>query len=142
MAFDALPSSWLASLQNNNLGGNNLIYEESEDAYYIQHGADSVRKKLGKPDADYQLILAPTPSYIHIPTLGCNIRVYTDDSAGQWYGDIQITGVQSIRDTSGHAFLANRIRGSFDVTVECKSYKYLYIDNTHTWGGMFFVRYL
>lgn len=36
---------------NNNLtsglGGNKLIYSESEDAYYIQHGADAVRKKLG-----------------------------------------------------------------------------------------------
>ena len=29
------------------LGGNKLIYSESEDAYYIQHGADAVRKKLG-----------------------------------------------------------------------------------------------
>lgn len=38
-------------LLNNNLtsglGGNKLIYNESEDAYYIQHGADAVRKKLG-----------------------------------------------------------------------------------------------
>lgn len=32
---------------NDNLGGNNLYYNESEDAYYIQHGADSVPKKLG-----------------------------------------------------------------------------------------------
>ena len=32
---------------NNNLGGNQLIYNEGEDAYYIQHGADSVPKKLG-----------------------------------------------------------------------------------------------
>lgn len=31
-------------------GGNNLIYNESEDAYYIQHGADSVPKKLGKAE--------------------------------------------------------------------------------------------
>lgn len=32
---------------NNNLGGNTLIYNESEDAYYIQHGADTGLKKLG-----------------------------------------------------------------------------------------------
>ena len=29
------------------MGGNSLIYNESEDAYYIQHGADAVPKKLG-----------------------------------------------------------------------------------------------
>ena len=34
------------------LGGNKLIYNESEDAYYIQHGADAALKKLGDPDAD------------------------------------------------------------------------------------------
>ena len=38
----------------NNLGGNNLIYNESEDAYYIQHGADSALKKLGS-GGDYEL---------------------------------------------------------------------------------------
>lgn len=32
---------------NTNLGDNILTYNESEDAYYIQHGADSVPKKLG-----------------------------------------------------------------------------------------------
>lgn len=32
---------------NQNLGGNILSYNESEDAYYIQYGADSVPKKLG-----------------------------------------------------------------------------------------------
>ncbi len=31
-------------------GGNILTYNESEDAYYIQHGADSVPKKLGSVD--------------------------------------------------------------------------------------------
>lgn len=35
---------------SSDLGGNQLIYNESEDAYYIQHaGADSGLKKLGKP---------------------------------------------------------------------------------------------
>lgn len=34
-------------LNDNILGGNSLIYNESEDAYYIQHGADAVPKKLG-----------------------------------------------------------------------------------------------
>lgn len=32
---------------NQNLGGNILSYNESEDSYYIQYGADSVPKKLG-----------------------------------------------------------------------------------------------
>lgn len=32
---------------NDNINGNILTYNESEDAYYIQHGADSVPKKLG-----------------------------------------------------------------------------------------------
>ena len=35
------------ALLNDNLNGNILTYNESEDAYYIQHGADSVPKKLG-----------------------------------------------------------------------------------------------
>lgn len=34
---------------NKNMGGNILTYNESEDAYYIQYGADSVPKKLGEP---------------------------------------------------------------------------------------------
>ena len=33
---------------NDNINGNILTYNESEDAYYIQHGADAVPKKLGK----------------------------------------------------------------------------------------------
>ena len=32
---------------NDNINGNILTYNESEDAYYIQHGADAVPKKLG-----------------------------------------------------------------------------------------------
>ena len=32
---------------NDSLGGNHLLYNEGEDAYYIQHGADAVPKKLG-----------------------------------------------------------------------------------------------
>jgi hypothetical protein len=32
---------------NSNMGGNILTYNEGEDAYYIQHGADSAPKKLG-----------------------------------------------------------------------------------------------
>lgn len=35
---------------NGSLGGNKLTYNKSEDAYYIQWGADSVPKKLGSPD--------------------------------------------------------------------------------------------
>ena len=35
------------AMLNNNLNGNILTYNESEDAYYIQHGADAVPKKLG-----------------------------------------------------------------------------------------------
>lgn len=38
---------------NQNLGGNILTYNESEDAYYIQYGADSVPKKLGEPKIYY-----------------------------------------------------------------------------------------
>lgn len=41
---------------NNNLGGNKLIYNESEDAYYIQNaGADTVPKKLGKSSPNMYL---------------------------------------------------------------------------------------
>lgn len=42
----ALALKEMFSTLNDNLGGNNLYYNESEDAYYIQHGADSVPKKL------------------------------------------------------------------------------------------------
>ena len=38
----------LVSALNDNINGNILTYNESEDAYYIQHGADAVPKKLGK----------------------------------------------------------------------------------------------
>lgn len=47
---------------NSNLGGNQLIYNESEDAYYIQNaGADTGLKKLGEPKIhihyDYQSMI-------------------------------------------------------------------------------------
>lgn len=35
---------------NDNINGNILTYNESEDAYYIQHGADAVPKKLGSQE--------------------------------------------------------------------------------------------
>lgn len=41
---------------NSNLGGNQLIYNESEDAYYIQNaGADTGLKKLGNSSPDMYL---------------------------------------------------------------------------------------
>lgn len=43
---------------NTDLGGNSLIYNESEDAYYIRHGADAVPKKLGKIN-EFGLISLP-----------------------------------------------------------------------------------
>lgn len=54
---------------NQNLGGNILSYNESEDAYYIQYGADSVPKKLGSPEpmtlTGY--LLANRGAYIRVP---------------------------------------------------------------------------
>ena len=46
LSFSFLPPALL----NNNLGGNILTYNESEDAYYVQHGADAVPKKLGSQE--------------------------------------------------------------------------------------------
>ena len=43
---------------NNNLGGNIITYNESEDAYYIQHGADSVPKKLGKSSGQVEFVVS------------------------------------------------------------------------------------
>ena len=42
---------------NSNIGGNIITYNESEDAYYIQHGADAVPKKLGSPTPEDVKIL-------------------------------------------------------------------------------------
>ena len=42
---------------NSNIGGNIITYKESEDAYYIQHGADAVPKKLGSPTPEDVKIL-------------------------------------------------------------------------------------
>lgn len=45
-ALYSLPFFYFSEL-NDNINGNILTYNESEDAYYIQHGADAVPKKLG-----------------------------------------------------------------------------------------------
>ncbi len=45
---------------NSSLGGNNLIYNESEDAYYIQHGADAALKKLGSGTLKKKIVLEHT----------------------------------------------------------------------------------
>ncbi len=42
------------------LGGNNLIYNESEDTYYIQHGADAALKKLGSSTLKKKIVLGHT----------------------------------------------------------------------------------
>ncbi len=47
---------------NSSLGGNNLIYNESEDAYYIQHGADAALKKLGSGGIEIKAVLKGTGS--------------------------------------------------------------------------------
>lgn len=46
-AAGALAVQEMFGALNDNLGDNILTYNESEDAYYIQHGADAVPKKLG-----------------------------------------------------------------------------------------------
>ncbi len=45
---------------NSSLGGNNLIYNESEDTYYIQHGADAALKKLGSGTLKKKIVLEHT----------------------------------------------------------------------------------
>ena len=63
-AVDALNNKLMSGL-----GGNNLIYNESEDAYYIQHGADAALKKLGKGE-------------IIIPSMSCGIGGNATASSG------------------------------------------------------------
>lgn len=53
---------------NNSLGGNILSYNESEDAYYIQHGADSVPKKLGSDNSELKYI-GTTNSTINVTNI-------------------------------------------------------------------------
>lgn len=55
-----------------NLGGNILSYNESEDSYYIQYGADSVPKKLGN--------CPPVTFRIHTQGLGAG-KVGVDHSS-------------------------------------------------------------
>lgn len=45
------------------LGGNKLIYNESEDAYYIQHGADAALKKLGNNSVDTYISVSTSGEY-------------------------------------------------------------------------------
>ena len=52
---------------NDSLGGNNLIYNESEDAYYIRHGADSVLKKLG---SDFRPVTMSSYLYVFANNVG------------------------------------------------------------------------
>lgn len=47
---------------NDNINGNILTYNESEDAYYIQHGADSVPKKLGSQEPKIIMIASNVDS--------------------------------------------------------------------------------
>ena len=49
---------------NSNINGNILTYDESEDAYYIQHGADAVRKKLGDLQDELTLTI-PTHIWVY-----------------------------------------------------------------------------
>lgn len=101
--------------QNNNLGGNTLIYNESEDAYYIQHGADSVLKKLGSSNislfATYGLSVSGETKTVFTAQKDCvvNITIFncTDDDvdysrlwAGSTYRDGFGTGKKPIRVAS------------------------------------------
>ena len=121
-AVDALNNKLMSGL-----GGNNLIYNESEDAYYIQHGADAALKKLGKGE-------------IIIPSMSCGIggnatassgyrldvseykkmSIGSYTAAGTWaYVDINGLGANNekiFRDTFGSSFNAK----VYDIT-NCKS---------------------
>lgn len=66
---------------NKNLGGNILTYNESEDAYYIQYGADSAPKKLGNgkiniPIMDF--LVSTSAQALGASTMGFDISEYTD----------------------------------------------------------------
>lgn len=61
-AAGALAVKEMFGALNDNINGNILTYNESEDAYYIQHGADSVPKKLGSQEPKIIMIASNVDS--------------------------------------------------------------------------------
>lgn len=109
-----------------NIGGNILSYNESEDAYYIQHGADSVPKKLGSGSI---FRLSPTPySY------GGNVnKAFTIDISNVYsdYKNITVDNIiVSLDKWGGNDSFVNPVI-SYDATsgiIDVKAGSNIYID--------------
>lgn len=80
------------------LGGNILSYVESEDAYYIQYGADTVPKKLGD-NTDWDLVIEgfnkPQTVYSHSNSFN---SAWSGESIFETY-TIPVEGIYSISST-------------------------------------------
>lgn len=83
---------------NSSLGGNILSYVESEDAYYIQYGADTVPKKLGD-NTDWDLVIEgfnkPQTVYSHSNSFN---SAWSGESIFETY-TIPVEGIYSISST-------------------------------------------
>lgn len=90
-----------------NLGGNSLIYNESEDIYYIQHGADSVRVPLGRGVIDIlgfgtlgggfdgsNVRLAFPENKVQMYFFGC---MTTTNPAGMWIKNFENCNAEEIK---------------------------------------------
>lgn len=73
---DSIAASAAALNQvNRNLGGNILSYNESEDAYYIQYGADTEPKKLGSGTLEVETNLSKGSNGMSV-IKGTNVTKY------------------------------------------------------------------
>lgn len=83
---------------NSSLGGNILSYVESEDAYYIQYGADTVPKKLGD-NTNWDLVIdgfnKPQTVYSHSNSFN---SAWNGESIFETY-TIPVEGIYSISST-------------------------------------------
>lgn len=89
-------------------GGNILTYNESEDAYYIQHGADSVPKKLGSGG-----IVIPE---ITLTGTGAGYKTSSGSGSGSIKINVEEQTTFTVRSVSGTANI--QIDGGTDVAIE------------------------
>ena len=118
---------------NNSLGGNTITYDESEDAYYIQHGADSAsKKKLGRPTI-YNLGKCTSPTTFNIASIvgsnhiadytSANFLVVTNPNIGA-----------SATNTTPNNTIARDATASVSITAVSVNYD-ISNGNVHVSGG-------
>lgn len=109
---------------NNNLGGNILTYDESEDAFYIQNGADSVPKKLGSiRNGKWFESTTDVTSFLDLGFKPAAICCYIPGVSGSTYitYGVYIDGVinnclSAHNTTQKGAWVSNILEGGFTVT--------------------------